>query len=174
MKRIRAFLISFLLLPAAALAQGEPTTVPLEEYSTNHVTHGPMLGMVTDSSVRVWARTHNAGEFTVRYGTKEETLDQSSEPVTTIAEHDHSGSTTLTGLAPQTHYFYQVYIGKVPSGPAGSFWTLPDAEEHREATHNPKGRFNFSFQFGSCANQNPKSGIGPSLPTHATMLRELP
>ena len=60
MKRIRAFLISFLLLPAAALAQGEPTTVPLEEYSTNNVTHGPMLGMVTDSSVRVWARTHNA------------------------------------------------------------------------------------------------------------------
>jgi alkaline phosphatase D len=174
MKRIRAFLISFLLLPAAALAQGEPTTVPLEEYSTNHVTHGPMLGMVTDSSVRVWARTHNAGEFTVRYGTKEETLDQSSEPVTTIAEHDHSGSTTLTGLAPQTHYFYQVYIGKVPSGPAGSFWTLPGAEEHREATHNPEGLFNFSFQFGSCANQNPKSGIGPSLPTHATMLRELP
>jgi phosphodiesterase/alkaline phosphatase D-like protein len=147
--------------------------VPLEEYSTNHVTHGPMLGLVTENSVRVWARTHRAGEFAVRYGENAENLDQTSAPVPTSAERDHTGSITLTGLKPQTHYHYQIFIGKVPSGPGGSFWTLPSAAAHREATHNPKGLFNFRFQFGSCANQNPKSGIGPSLPTHATMLREL-
>ena len=55
-----------------------------------------------------------------------------------------------------------------------AFVTLPSAEAHREPTHNPRGLFNFRFQFGSCANQNPKSGIGPSLPTYATMQRELP
>jgi alkaline phosphatase D len=147
--------------------------VPLEEYSTNHVTHGPMLGLVTENSVRVWARTHKAGEFTVRYGTSETPLDQTSAVVKTNAGHDHTGSITLTGLKPGTTYHYQIYIGKVPSGPAGSFLTLPSAEAHREATHNPKGLFNFRFQFGSCANQNPKNGIGPSLPTYATMLREL-
>lgn len=147
--------------------------VPIEEYRTNHVTHGPMLGLVTESSVRVWARTHKAGEFTVRYAARPSPLDQSSEVVTTRLDRDHTGSVTLTGLQPETMYHYQVYIGEVPSGPGGSFMTLPSAEAHREATHNPLGLYNFRFQFGSCANQNPKSGIGPSLPTHATMLREL-
>ena len=33
------------------------------------LTHGPMLGMSTDDSVRVWARTSDPGEFVVHYGT---------------------------------------------------------------------------------------------------------
>ncbi|MEQ1859238.1 MAG: alkaline phosphatase D family protein [Chthoniobacteraceae bacterium] len=156
----------FLVLPFLLLAADD-------DYTTNHVTHGPMLGLVTDSSVRVWARTHKAGEFTVRYGVDAARLDQSSAVVKTAADHDHTGWTTLEGLKPQTAYHCQAYIGKVPSGPAGSFLTLPSAEAHREPTHNPRGLFNFRFQFGSCANQNPKSGIGPSLPTYATMQREL-
>src|SRR5690606_9877068 len=124
------------------------------EYSTNHVSHGPMLGQVTDTTVKVWARTHKAGEFTVRFGVAPDQLDQTSDPVSTAAERDHTGWTTLTKLKPGTKYFYQVYIGAVPSGPGGSFRTLPSAESHRVPTHNPRGLFNFRFQFGSCANQN--------------------
>jgi alkaline phosphatase D len=144
-----------------------------DDYSTNHVTHGPMLGQVTENSVKVWARTHKAGDFTVRYGLAPDQLDQTSDVVTTRVEQDHTGWTTLTQLKPQTAYHYQVYIGLVPSGPAGTFRTLPGAAAHRDPVHNPRGRFNFRFQFGSCANQNPKGGIGPSLPAYATMLREL-
>jgi phosphodiesterase/alkaline phosphatase D-like protein len=160
-------------LVGAAVASGFAAP-PIEEYSTNHVTHGPMLGLVTENSVRVWARTYRAGAFTVRYGTEAERLDQASPAISTSTDRDHTGSVTLAGLKSQTRYHYQIYIGKVPSGPAGTFLTLPSAEAHRDGTHNPRGLFNFRFQFGSCANQNPKSGIGPSLPTHATMLRELP
>jgi len=156
------------LITSSSLAQ-----VPIEEYSTNHVTHGPMLGLVTENSVRVWARTHMAGEFTVHYGTNAEVLDQASGIISTTADHDHTGSTTLTGLKPHTMYHYQAYIGKVPSGPAGSFLTLPSADAHREVTHNPRGLFNFRFQFGSCANQSPRNGVGPTLPSFATMQREL-
>lgn len=144
-----------------------------DEVSTNHVTHGPMLGQVSESSVKVWARTHKSGEFTVRYGLDPARLDGSSRTVRTAVDRDHTGWTTLEGLKPGTAYHYQVYIGNVPSAPAGSFRTLPSAEAHREPTHNPRGLFNFRFQFGSCANQNPKGGIGPSLPTYATMYREL-
>lgn len=144
------------------------------DYSTNHVTHGPMLGLVTESSVKVWARTHNAGTFTIRFGVQPDRLDRASDVVTTTVDRDHTGWTTLTGLQPQTMYHYQAYIGAVPSGPAGSFRTLPSATAHREPAHNPRGLFNFRFQFGSCANQNPKGGIGPSLPAYATMLRDLP
>ncbi|MDC0976511.1 hypothetical protein OAR35_00305, partial [bacterium] len=31
------------------------------------ITHGPMLGHVTSDSVRVWARTSEAGAFVVEY-----------------------------------------------------------------------------------------------------------
>ena len=163
MRIILFVFLSFLPLSLAAA----------DDYSTNHVTHGPMLGQVTENSVKVWARTHNAGSFTVRYGIQPDRLDQSSSVVTTRVDQDHTGWTTLTELKPQTAYHYQVYIGVVPSGPAGSFRTLPSAAAHRDPVHNPRGLYNFRFQFGSCANQNPKGGIGPSLPAYATMLREL-
>lgn len=148
-----------------------PLPLPAE---SNHVTHGPMLGLVTEDSVRVWARTHRPGEFTVRYGTAPDALAGRSAPVATTAAQDHTGWITLEGLEADTAYHYQVYLGDHPSGPAGRFRTLPSAEDHREPVHNPRGLFNFRFQFGSCANQNPKNGIGPSLPAYATMLRELP
>jgi hypothetical protein len=131
---------AFLLLLSTALAIAQ---VPLEEYSTNHVTHGPMLGLVTNSSVKVWARTHRAGSFTVRYGLSPERLDQTSAEVLTTAAHDHTGPLTLTSLQPQTEYHYQVFIGQVPSGPSGRFLTLPSADAHRERHQavNSAGRF---------------------------------
>ena len=39
------------------------------------LTHGPMLGHPTSSSVRVWARTSDPGEFQVLYGTEEAKLE---------------------------------------------------------------------------------------------------
>ncbi len=157
-----------LLLAVLSLRAAEPAPP-----TAGYVTHGPMLGRVSHNSVRVWARTHRAGSFHIRYGLQADRLDQRSPEVETRAERDFTGSLTLTGLRPQTLHHYQVYLGDLPSGPPGSFLTLPDAEAHREAEHNPRGLFNFRFQFGSCANQNPKSGIGPSLPAYATMRREL-
>lgn len=170
----RLFLGLCVTLPAIACPLTSwPLVCADEDYSTNHVTHGPMLGQVTDNSVKVWARTHRTGEFLVRYGQDPERLDQQSRPVWTSAQHDHTGWVVLRDLQPQTKYHYQVYIGSVPSGAAGSFRTLPSAAEHHNFSYNSRGLFNFRFQFGSCANQNPKNGIGPSLPAYATMRREL-
>lgn len=139
----------------------------------NHVTHGPMLGQVTDSSVKVWARTHRPTQFSVRYGRQPERLEESSPAAKTSIEHDNTGWIQLTGLEPKTTYHYQLAINDVPSGPPGSFRTLPSRQSFLEPTTNPRGLFNFRFQFSSCSNQNPKDGIGPSLPSYATMRREL-
>lgn len=163
-----------LFIPIALLITASSAAAADGGYSTNFVTHGPMLGLVTDHSVRVWARTERAGEFEVRYGTQADHLDQASPKTGTTAEHDYTGWLTLEKLQPETAYHYQIYVNGLPSGPAGRFHTLPSADAHREPTHNPRGLFNFRFQFGSCANQNPKAGIGPSLPTYGTMARELP
>jgi alkaline phosphatase D len=144
-----------------------------EENISNYVTHGPLVGNVDTQSARVWARTQRGGAFTVKYGTTPEALTQESQPVTTVIGHDFTGWTTLANLKANTTYYYQVTINQVPSGPSGSFMTLPRASDYVEPTYNPRGLFNFNFQFGSCANQNPKGGIGPSLPTWATMHKEL-
>jgi hypothetical protein len=76
----------------------------------------------------------------------------------------------VTGLRPNTRYYYQVVTARDAS-PQGAFVTLPAAEDYRTPITNPLGLFNFSFQFGSCANQKPGSGTGPGLPAYATMLR---
>ncbi len=55
----------------------------------------------------------------------------------------------------------------------GSFHTLPDAEDVRDPEYNPKGLFNFSFEF-ACGNSQSAAGLGPALPAFKTMLERLP
>lgn len=134
------------------------------------VTHGPMLGHVTESSVRVWVRTDHPERVTIRCGENETSLTAASTEIETELASDNTGWSTLQGLKPQTRYYFQPFIGDQPSGPAGTFQTLPSAGAYRNAEYNRKGLFNFNFEAGSCANQNPEHGIGPSLPLYTTML----
>lgn len=134
------------------------------------LTHGPMLGHVTEQSVRVWARTSDPGTFIVRYGTTKplthggvDWTDQSA-PASTRLDDDNTGVAVIETLRPDTTYHYQVFINDRPHGLPGSFRTLPSADQAR-GEHNPDGLFNFRFQIGSCANQNPMHGIGHDSPT---------
>jgi alkaline phosphatase D len=151
------------MLASIALAQEPPL----------RLTHGPMLGHVTGNSISIWARTSRPGQFQVRHGLSPDRLDVVSPPVTTTAVHDNTGWIHLTGLKPNTRYYYLPFT-RSDAGQTGSFLTLPAAEDYRDPTTNPRGLFNFSFQFGSCADQRPVNGTGPSLPAYATMLRTLP
>ncbi len=137
------------------------------------MTHGPMLGHPSADSMQVWARTSSPTKFTVRYGLDPLKMDQSAEGPTTELADDNTGVAKLTGLKPETRYYYQVFVEDYPQGSVNSFRTLPSAESSRDAEHNPEGLFNFKFEFGSCANQNPQHGIGHSLPLYKTMLREV-
>jgi phosphodiesterase/alkaline phosphatase D-like protein len=131
-----------------------------------------MLGHVTSDSVRVWARTSDPGEFRVRYGTAADQLTASSPAGTTLIGNDNTGSLTLTDLKPDTRYHYQVWVNGRPHGLPGSFRTLPGAEQVRSAEHNPRGLFNFRFEIGSCANQNPLHGIGHRTPVYEQLNRD--
>jgi len=149
--------------------------------SVNHVTHGPILGRLGSHHVGVWARTRRSGQFVVRYGLTAAGLDQESEPVTTSLAHDNTGWALLKGLKADTKYYYRVIIvdaratnGRVEkTGRSGSFRTLPDAAEHVDPQLNPRGLFNFRFEYACGNNQNPFHSLGPALPTFQTMLREL-
>jgi alkaline phosphatase D len=124
------------------------------------LTHGPMLGQPTADSMVVWGRTSEPGEFTVHYGKNPDRVDQISKPGATAIERDNTGTVKLLDLLPDTRYYYQVWVNGRPHGLPGSFLTLPSKETSRNNEHNPKGLFNFRFQIGSCANQNPLNGAG--------------
>lgn len=133
------------------------------------LTHGPMLGHITADSVRVWGRTSQAGEFQVHYGVDAANLDQQSGSATTTVGHDNTGVVTVQGLEPDTRYHYQIWVNDRPHGLPGAFRTLPSAESSKNSEHNPQGLFNFRFQIGSCANQNPLHGVGHRLPTYENL-----
>lgn len=112
------------------------------------------------------------GQFVVKYGLEPEKLDQVSKPATTKIEDDNTGTVTLENLEPDSKYFYRVWVNDRPHSVPASFRTLPNAEISRNAEHNPKGLFNFRFEVGSCANQNPLHGLGHWQPAYEHMNKD--
>ncbi len=134
------------------------------------ITHGPILGRPAPDSMSLWMRSSQPGKVWVTYGRSAETLDQTSEPAATALEDDNTGIVTLSGLEPDTTYYYQAQ----PAGPAGSFRTLPSPEAFKHPEFNPDGRFNLRFEF-ACGNNQAGGGdsVGPELPVYTTMNREI-
>ena len=155
-------LVSLLTFEAAGQVQRDPI----------RLTHGPMLGMSTSHSIRVWGRTSDPGPFYVRYGTTENELVEQSASTMTTVEHDNTGTVVIEDLRPDTAYHYQLYVNDLPHGLPGRFRTLPSGEESKNELYNPKGLFNFRFQIGSCANQNPMHGGGHRAPTYEHLNRD--
>ncbi len=135
------------------------------------MTHGPILGRLGTNEVGVWVRTARSGAFQVRYGINADQLDQLSPVAETKLARDNTGWVHITGLNPATKYYYQVVGSKRKTD--GSFRTLPDSAALRDAKLNPRGLFNFSFEYACGNNQNPKQSLGPNGPAFKTMLREL-
>ena len=102
-------------------------------------------------------------------------LDQITKEVPTRLEHDNTGWVHITGLKARTRYYYELVIpgSTVPTGKGGSFRTLPDSRDYVDPELNPKGLYNFSFEFACGNNQNLGHSIGPALPTFRTMLNEI-
>jgi phosphodiesterase/alkaline phosphatase D-like protein len=138
------------------------------------ITHGPMLGRLGAHEIGVWIRTARSSDaYRVHYGTAAGKLDQVSPPIPTRLENDNTGWVWITGLKANTKYWYQVYRDGEKSGPGGSFRTLPDPAQFQDARLNPKGLFNFRFEFACGNNQTPGQGGGPDAPAFQTMLHKL-
>ena len=140
----------------------------------NHITNGPVLGRLSAHGVGVWARTARTGSFEVNYGTAPDKLDQRTKPVETALNHDNTGWIHISGLKANTKYFYELAIpgSHFKTARKGSFRTLPDSKDYADPELNPRGLFNFSFEFACGNNQNPPHSVGPDLPTFRTMLRK--
>jgi phosphodiesterase/alkaline phosphatase D-like protein len=158
---------SILLLIVACIAA--PCSA---EEELPHITTGPILGRLSADGIGVWARTSRAASFQVRYGLSPDEMDQMTDLVPTSLDHDNTGWVHITGLKAKTKYFYELVIpgSTVRTDRGGSFRTLPDGRDYVDEELNPKGLFNFSFEFACGNNQNLGHSIGPALPTFRTML----
>ena len=164
---------TFLALLAVALPAADP--------AARGLTHGPMIGNVTSQSIRVWARVRHPEGFRVLYAENSELrTPMASAPVRTQPEHDFAGWSELRGLKADTKYYYAIEVGgriadTRSAGRLNSFRTLPDAAAMRHPTHNPDGRFNFSFEVGSCNLQSKRlAQLGKTIDaTYGTMLRQI-
>jgi len=136
------------------------------------ITHGPILGRLAETEIGVWARTLRQGSFYVRYGTDKDHLDNVFGPVFTELKRDNSGWAHIKNLKANTKYYYAVCASATSKSlreHQGSFRTLPRKQQMIHPTHNPKGLFNFSFEFG-CGNSQ-EGGSSPE--AFGVMVNEL-
>ncbi len=136
-----------------------------------HFTHGPILGRLSEHGIGVWARTEQPREFRVRYGESADALTRTSPVVKTRLENDNTGWVHIQGLQANTRYYYTLEIPGAATAThrRGTFRTLPESKDFVDDKLNPKGLFNFSFEYGCGNNQNPGQSAGPSTPTFRTM-----
>ena len=90
------------------------------------------------------------------------TIQSTAGPVPTSLENDNTGWVLIEGLQSNTEYHYEVTTSDAPAGEErlrGHFRTLPASDEFSNEA-NPKGLFNFSFEFACGNNQDPAQGKG--------------
>ena len=148
-------LIALFSSPFLVAQDGKPTPI--------RVTHGPMLGRPTTTSMTIWVRTNDAGPVNIFYGKNEDNLDQVAPVLTTSLENDNTGLVAIENLESNTRYFYRIEDHQL----SGSFTTMPDPEQFKNPDSNPDGLFNFSFEF-ACGNNQSGNGdsAGPHLPVY--------
>ena len=88
------------------------------------LTHGPILGAVTESSIRIWARADTVADLSVIYSEVGSTSQLVQLGDSLSAVRDFTGTVTLDELFPNTRYEYSVLLnGEVRF--VGEFTTLP-------------------------------------------------
>lgn len=159
---------------ALAAAEEKKTLQPAIRENEQSVTHGPILGRVSTNSVGVWARTAESGSFRVKYGTSPENMTAMTDEFKTELADDNTGWGEITGLQPNTKYWYEIVIpdqgGRTHKG--GYFRTMPDSKDYQHEELNPHGLFNFKFEYACGNNQNAGHSSGAELPTFRTMLKK--
>jgi alkaline phosphatase D len=119
-------------------------TIPPAQAPQPAITHGPISGEVSDTSVVLWARGNVTGtlEFEVA-DNAEFSGDLLTGSAGVAADGDFTGETLVEGLTPGQTYFYRVSLAadSVTSDPVeGQFTTAPAADAPAA----------FDFVFGAC------------------------
>ena len=133
----------------------DPVANHVVPYQSLGITHGPILGGVTSSSIKVWIRTEEAMDFKVLVSESLPFDNAMATPGKTDPESDFTGWVEAKGLKANTTYYYAIVLrGEIVDTcarvdqPLLTFRTLPDASSYAHE-FNPDCLFNFSFSIGA-------------------------
>jgi alkaline phosphatase D len=92
-----------------------------------HRVAGPMVGAVTPTSAKVWFRVEPSAAVQVEYDIDGQFDGDSvaTQPLVTEIGHDYTGTIDVTGLAPDTSYFYRIVIDGEPGKARARLKTFP-------------------------------------------------
>lgn len=115
---------------------------------------GPIIGGLSEERVHLWARTDGPAILFAWVGQNPDLSDAqlkaTSLPLTN--ETGYAGVAPLSGLSPNTRYYYALTLSDAPPNPDqgeySSFTTFP----------TPGERQSFSFAFGSCFRPKDENG----------------
>ncbi len=92
---------------------------------SQNITHGPVVGGLTESGARIYVRTHQASPIEIQYSLDSLFSTFTAIPDSTIPERDTTAIFTLPFLQPNTEYFYRISVGGTVDVKKGSFRTFP-------------------------------------------------
>jgi alkaline phosphatase D len=146
----------YLLLTLLFVGTALPVAAARSETGNFRVMQGPMVGMVAPDAFHVWMRVSGPYECGVEYDTDPAFQHpQQSGPVTASPDHDRCVVVPVTGLSPDTVYYYRPTINGTTARP---FNGAPPLRTRTAPAAGVKTRFR--VMFGSC----PRYGEDPVQP----------
>src|ERR1051325_2449951 len=95
---------------------------------SQYVTHGPIVGAVTDTSCRVFVRTDTVSSLTIELSSNAAfTTIVASATVLTDETKDTVAIADITGLIADVTYYVRAVVNGNPMGRSASFMTFPAA-----------------------------------------------
>ena len=93
--------------------------------SAQTITHGPMIGGITENGARIYIRTNQAIDFSLEYSADSLFTSYESIGSATDAALDSSKIVTLSSLIPSTDYYFRYRINGIVQNANGHFKTFP-------------------------------------------------
>jgi Purple acid Phosphatase, N-terminal domain len=129
MKKLLALLFISLLAPCLLAAQTAPSTAVGQTTASpeEQITNGPVAEYVSDSSCTIGWATRAPGTMTLKYGTDRAKMTQTVDASAGRDSRNHH--VQLSGLTPNTRYYFQVLRNGEPISGIGTFHTVATGEQ---------------------------------------------
>jgi phosphodiesterase/alkaline phosphatase D-like protein len=125
MKKLLGFMFVMTLCSFALAQQGASRVATKQQSSPGaeqQITNGPVAEYVSDSTCKLGWTSREAGTMTVQYGPERGQMSATAQA--TDGRDGKNHHVELTGLKPNTRYFFQVIRDGQPVGGVGTFRTV--------------------------------------------------
>lgn len=127
MKLSLTFLFISVLAVGFVAAQNEAGSATdhnsaMPTHENDQITNGPVAEYVSDSNCTIGWSSSTSGTMMLRYGTDSTKMTRTADPVG--SKDGRNYHVRLTGLAPNTRYYFEVFNAGEPISGVGTFRTV--------------------------------------------------